>query len=139
MKWISTVKRENWQPAEHSWICSAYFIDGKSDNPLSPDYAPSIFDYILSPLKRKRALALEDYHRRKRSTATRVEATMRMEAASSLLVLQAGSGTSFSTSREDARTAGKLTQTEPVTTTSVGTQTETTMSSISNLEEGNAR
>ena len=138
MKWISTVKRGNWQPTEHSCICSAHFINGKSDNPLSPDYAPSIFDYVRSPLKRKRALALEDYHRRKRSTATRVEATMRMEAASSLLVVQAGSGMSFSTSREDAH-AGKLTQTEPVTTTSIGTQTETTMSSISMLEEGNAR
>ena len=69
---------------------------------------------------------------------TRVEATMRMEAASSLLVLQTGSGTSPSTSWEDAH-AGKLTQNEPVTTTSVGRQTETTMSSISNLEEGHAR
>ena len=132
------MKRENWQPTQHSWICSAHFINGKSDDPLSPDYVPSIFDYVRSPLKRKRASALEDYHRRKRSTATRVEATMRMEAASSLLVLQTGSGTSSSTSRVDAH-AGKSTQTEPVTTTSVGTQTETTMSFISNLEEGHAR
>ena len=57
---------------------------------------------------------------------------MRMEAASSLLVLQTGSGTSSSTSREDAH-AGKSTQTELI---SVGTQTEITMSSISNLKEG---
>ena len=61
-----------------------------------------------------------------------------MEAASSLLVLQTSSSTSSSTSREDAH-AGKSTQTELVTTTSVGTQTEISMSSISNLEEGHAR
>ena len=134
-KWILAVKRENWQPTQHSWICSAHFSGRKSDNQLSPDYVPSIFDYVRSPLKRKRPSTLEDYHRRKRSTATRVEGTIRIKAVSSLLVLQTGSGTS---SREDAY-AGKLTQTEPVSTTSFGAQTETIMSSISNLEERHAR
>ena len=132
VKWILAVKRENWQPMQHSWICSAHFINGKSDDPLSPDYVLSIFDYVRSPLRRKRASALEDYHRKKRSTATRVEATMRMEAASSLLVLQTGSGTSSSTSREESH-AGKSTQTEPI---SIGTQTEITMSSIMDLKDG---
>ena len=39
----------------------------KSEDPLSPDYVPSIFEFVASPVKRKRKIELESYIRRKRS------------------------------------------------------------------------
>jgi len=36
-KWLVAMKRENWKPNQHSWVCSAHFVSGnKSDDPLSP-------------------------------------------------------------------------------------------------------
>ena len=61
MKWVGAVRRDDWQPSERSCICSVHFINGKSDTPLSPNYVPSVFEYIRSPLKRKRVSFLEDY------------------------------------------------------------------------------
>ena len=53
-RWIAAVKRENWHPTEHTWLCSEHFIrKHKSENPLSPDYVPSVFEYVGSPIKRK--------------------------------------------------------------------------------------
>ena len=60
-KWVGAGRREDWQPSEYSWICLVHFINGKSDDPLLPDYVPSIFEYIRSPLTRKRVSSLEDY------------------------------------------------------------------------------
>ena len=35
-------------------ICSQHFVTGKkSNNPLAPNYLPSIFPYTASPIKRK--------------------------------------------------------------------------------------
>ena len=42
-KWIAAVRRENWTPNEHTWICSQHFVTGeKSNNPLAPNYVPSL-------------------------------------------------------------------------------------------------
>ena len=50
-KWIAAVRRYNWEPSEHSWLCSAHFVSGKkSDDPLPPDYVPS---FVSNPLKQK--------------------------------------------------------------------------------------
>ena len=55
--WIAAVGRKDWIPNEYSWICSVlvHFVSGeKSNNPLSPNYAPSLFEHVKSPLKKKR-------------------------------------------------------------------------------------
>ena len=34
---------KNWALNKHSWICSVHFMSGaKSNDPLSPDYVPSV-------------------------------------------------------------------------------------------------
>ena len=74
-KWIAAVKRKNWHPSVHSWICSAHFVSRqKSDDQLSPDYVRSIFNHVSSPVKRKRIKDLEAYGRRKKSRTTRLAA-----------------------------------------------------------------
>ena len=51
---IATVSRKNWQPNEHTWICSAHFVGGaKSNDPLSPAYIPSVFCHVESLVTRK--------------------------------------------------------------------------------------
>lgn len=62
--WISAVKRKNWQPSDYSWLCSVHFVGGKkSDDPLSPAYTPTIFNFISSPVKRKASADLIRYER----------------------------------------------------------------------------
>ena len=73
-KWIAALKREDWQPSEHSWVCSAHFVSGKkSDDPLSPDYIPSVFSFVKTPEKRKAKRAVERYEQRQLSKKQRLE------------------------------------------------------------------
>ena len=51
--WIAAVNLKDWAPSEYSWMCGAHFISGcKSNDPISPDYVPSVFSHIKSPIKR---------------------------------------------------------------------------------------
>ena len=51
-------------PNRNTWICSAHFISGgKSDDPLSPSYVPTMFSCVKSPVKRKAAHDLARYER----------------------------------------------------------------------------
>ena len=64
-KWISAVNREGWTPSEYSWICSEHFVTGaKSNNPLAPNYVPTIFSHVESPVKRRMEGRIDDFHRR---------------------------------------------------------------------------
>lgn len=64
-KWIAAVKCDNWLPNEHTWICSQHFITGeKSNNPLAPNYVPSIFNYVSSPIKRRLENNVGQFQRR---------------------------------------------------------------------------
>ena len=52
LKWVAAIQRKNWEPSNYSWICSAHFVSGKkSEDPLSPDYVPSLFGHVPSPAK----------------------------------------------------------------------------------------
>ena len=65
-RWVAAVNRKNWQPTDHSWLCSCHFISGaKSDDPMSPDSVPSVFPHTASPQKRKRVNTMKSYERRK--------------------------------------------------------------------------
>ena len=82
-RWVAAVNRKNWQPTDHSWLCSCHFISGaKSDDPLSPDSVPSVFPHTASLQKRKRVNAMKSYERRKqrkRVCAARRETALREE------------------------------------------------------------
>ena len=66
-QWIVALRRKNWTPTKNSWLCSEHFISGKkSEEPLCPDFVPSVFKFIASPVKRKQKRSLETYERRKR-------------------------------------------------------------------------
>ena len=74
-RWIAAVKRENWHPTEHTWLCSEHFIrKHKSDNPLSLDYVPSVFEYIGSPIKRKLNKSVAVFERRMHARLKQEEA-----------------------------------------------------------------
>ena len=66
-RWVAAIKRERWEPNEHSFLCSAHFVSGKmSQNPLSPDFVPSVFKHMDSFAKRKKMRDLNKYTIRKR-------------------------------------------------------------------------
>jgi len=63
-------------------VCSAHFVSGnKSDDPLSPDYTPSVFSYVGSPDKRRAKRQLERYKQRKHSKGRRLEYSQKSDDA----------------------------------------------------------
>ena len=71
-QWIAAVGRKNWKPTEYTWLCGAHFISGKKSNDsLSPDYVPSVFNHVSSPV-RKGEMKMAAYKRRKESLKKRL-------------------------------------------------------------------
>ena len=81
-EWVAAVRREKWEPTEHSWLCSAHFVSGsKSNDRLSPDYVPSVFSHTKSPRKCKAERDLQAFTRRKEARKKRSDASMREVAS----------------------------------------------------------
>uniref|UniRef100_A0A8C6SIP4 THAP-type domain-containing protein n=1 Tax=Neogobius melanostomus TaxID=47308 RepID=A0A8C6SIP4_9GOBI len=51
----------DWQPSKYSRICSEHFYKVRSQDPLSPDYVPSVFAHTKSPAKRRALKTLQKY------------------------------------------------------------------------------
>ena len=79
-KWIAAVNRQNWNPTEYTWICSKHFVSGvKSNNPLAPNYVPSLFKHTKSPVKRRLEARSESFARRQATKRRRVEESQKFE------------------------------------------------------------
>ncbi|KAI4830170.1 hypothetical protein KUCAC02_001820 [Chaenocephalus aceratus] len=53
-KWLAAIRRDHWQPTSNSRLCSQHFVSGRNnDNPMSPDYIPSLFAYSTSAGQRQ--------------------------------------------------------------------------------------
>lgn len=88
LRWIAAVGRKDWLPSEYTWLCSDHFLSGcKSNDPLSPDYIPSVFAHIASPQKRKAIDSMARFRRNAEVKKRRRENTARLEAAESLVQL----------------------------------------------------
>jgi len=74
-KWISAVKREDQIPNYNTWICSVHFVTGaRSNNPLAPNYIPTIFPHTESLVKRKLQNSAVRFEQRQAVKRRRVEA-----------------------------------------------------------------
>ena len=67
-----------------------------SDDPVSPEYVPSVFNHIKSPKKRKIVKDMARYEQMVRTKKRRVDNHHRMSAAQALLDLsEDGNGSQF--------------------------------------------
>jgi len=128
------MKRENWKLNKHSWVCSVHFVSGnKSDDPLSPDYIPSVFSYVGSPDKRRAKRQLERYEQRKHSKRRRLEYAQKGDDAAEGMDVDPttnGVAQTYAVSTKDSTT---MTDTpRPISTT---TMTDVTSRYIKALED----
>ncbi|XP_065100584.1 uncharacterized protein [Paramisgurnus dabryanus] len=79
-KWIAALCRKNWNPVTETWICSSHFVSGtKNDNPLHPDYVPSLFSFTS---KSGQTRAVNNLARYERSLAAAALLDMQQSFAS---------------------------------------------------------
>ena len=75
-KWVSAIHREGWVPTKYSWLCSEHFVTGKkSNNPLAPNFIPTIFKHISSPQKRRLNAMAVSFDRRQTMKRKREESS----------------------------------------------------------------
>ena len=133
--WVAAVKREGWEPTEHSWLCSAHFVSSsKNNDPLSPDYVPSIFSHVRSPRKRKAEQDLRSYTRRKEARRKRSEAVSRETACQVLLSF---TGEEANEPAEIETVESRIVETGTMTETlgrDAGTMTDLSMSDMQYLD-----
>ncbi|XP_056135061.1 peroxynitrite isomerase THAP4-like [Lampris incognitus] len=89
-RWIAAINRKDWQPSKYSRICNEHFLRGKkSDDPLSPDYVPSVFAHMKTPEKRRAQKSLEKYEVREAMRKRKSQESSKTKAARALLDLSA--------------------------------------------------
>ena len=80
-RWIAAISRKDWSPNEFSWLCSEHFVSkSKSDNPLNPDYVPSVFKHTNTPTKRRLQKDQENFERKQALKRRRIENTLESAA-----------------------------------------------------------
>ena len=81
-RWVAAIGRKDWAPTDYSWICSEHFATGvKSNHPLAPNYIPTLFKHISSPVKRSLEGRAVDFDRRQSTKKRRTETTKKEQLA----------------------------------------------------------
>ncbi|XP_038582485.1 uncharacterized protein LOC119908712 [Micropterus salmoides] len=128
-KWIAAIHRNNWNPGKETWICSFHFVSGKkSDDPLHPDYVPSLFSFTSATDRTRAANNLERYLRSQEVFEKRIVNKSRELAATALLNLHQSPA-----SEQEVQADQTEVQTVEVQGTEV--QTEETHNDIASLHE----
>ncbi|KAM4630703.1 uncharacterized protein ACJ7VT_000355 [Polymixia lowei] len=88
-KWITAIRRKNWNPGTETWVCGNHFVSGKkNDDPLHPDYVPSLFSFTSASDRTRAVNYLERYLLCQEASRRRFDNTNREVAANALLNLQ---------------------------------------------------
>uniref|UniRef100_A0A3B3QLV8 THAP-type domain-containing protein n=1 Tax=Paramormyrops kingsleyae TaxID=1676925 RepID=A0A3B3QLV8_9TELE len=121
-KWIAAIGRSNWNPGSETWICGFHFASGKkSDDPLHPDYVPSIFSFT-SPTNQTRPVNnLKKYQGSQEVSGKRFANTSREQTAAGGLNLHQNPASDV--------------EVQAVKVQGTGVQTEETHSDITSLHE----
>uniref|UniRef100_A0A8C6TSK3 THAP domain-containing protein 1 n=1 Tax=Neogobius melanostomus TaxID=47308 RepID=A0A8C6TSK3_9GOBI len=83
--WLAAINRKHWQPSKYSRICGEHFLQGqKSQDPLSPDYVPSVFAHTTVAAKRYSLKTLQKYGIRQEMKKKRKQQSSRNEDARGL-------------------------------------------------------
>uniref|UniRef100_UPI003AABDEE4 uncharacterized protein n=1 Tax=Centroberyx gerrardi TaxID=166262 RepID=UPI003AABDEE4 len=91
--WICAIRRASVRPSKYTRLCNEHFIKGtKSDDPLSPDWVPSVFSHTPATKKRKREKDMERYEQHSRMQNKRVEEKKKQDAVDVLLELSSVPG-----------------------------------------------
>ena len=104
---------------------------------LSPDYVPSIFHHVSSPLKRRKQADLHAYHRRKQANRTRVESAMRQKAREEQASESAAREEAAieQAAREDAELETITIEVSGSSSLSVSTQTDLSAEEVGDMEK----
>ena len=137
-QWIAAVGRKNWKPTEYTWLCGAHFISGKKSNdPLSPDYVPSVFKHVSSPV-RKGEMKMAAYKRRKESVKKRLGLLTRTTFATQCMpsdeLVDSGYKRDAATIT-DKLTSNATTMTDPKSTCDAATMTDLSSYELEELEK----
>ncbi|KAK0151943.1 THAP domain-containing protein 4 [Merluccius polli] len=63
-KWLATIRRDLWTPTSNTLLCSEHFLSGaKQDNPLSPDFVPSLFAHTSKREGEKQHYAFQKFQK----------------------------------------------------------------------------
>jgi hypothetical protein len=134
--WISAINRKGWEPNEYSYVCSAHFVSGKKSNDvLSPDYVPSIFHHVSSPLKRQKEADLHAYHRRKQANRARLETALRQEEEQARGNAGRKKASIEQEAREDTEQGTMAMESSGSSSLSVATQTDLSAEEVGYMEK----
>ncbi|KAF3837868.1 hypothetical protein F7725_009636, partial [Dissostichus mawsoni] len=71
---MAAIRRDHWQPTSNSRLCSQHFVSGRTnDNPMSPDYIPSLFAHTSAGQRQRSIYATSRFEHTQQMKRKRTE------------------------------------------------------------------